>query len=151
MPSINSPTPDATTTTSGKVTLKNNLSGTATNPSVVSLTMSTQADGSNTAQTALKIESGWTQIIGSGTTSMTKNITYPVALTTIPTSISITPLGFKSSGSTAAAITEFNSTASNILSCQATNVSTTGFTLSVFGNSAFGAAYHGFSWTLTGV
>ena len=40
MPIINSPTPDATTTTKGKVQLSGNLGGTAASPTVVSTTLS---------------------------------------------------------------------------------------------------------------
>lgn len=116
-----------------------------TGDKIASYRVPSQADTTNTTQTAAKVQVGWGQILGNGTGSMTKSVTFPIAITT-PLAISINFIGYKSGGSAAAAITEFNTKVGAGAFIEAINLTTTGFTANFSNTGSFGAAYHGYSW-----
>lgn len=154
MPDINAPTPDATTTTKGKVQLSGNLSGTAAAPTVVSMSTSTQTDNSNTiantAQSALKVYYGWGQILGSGTAGMSELVTFPAAFSTV-LGVEVCWIGFKSGGTAATSITNFNTKIGAGVNIEPVPITNSGFTMQATSTGIFGAAYHGYSWIAWGI
>lgn len=82
MGNLSSPTPDATTTTKGKVQLTGSLSGTAASPA---LRFARQNDTNNTTVTGGRIESGWgVMTLVSGTITYNETVTFGTAFGTIP-------------------------------------------------------------------
>ena len=109
-----------------------------------------QLDTTNSIQNS-KIQTGWTQILGNGTTSITKTVSFPASFTTVLSTV-CSPLGYKSGGTAATAIGDFNTAlAGNQAVISITGITTTQFTLTVTTVSGiFGSAYHGFSWIAMG-
>jgi hypothetical protein len=105
---------------------------------------------SNVNSTALKIQYGWGQMLGPGTSTMSELVTFPVAFTTI-LGISVSWIGFKSGGTVATDITQFGSAigGGNLIQSQSPTVA--GFTMSATSTGTFGAAYHGYSWLAWGL
>jgi hypothetical protein len=145
--------------TLGVLQTANTVSGTtltATSVAGSKLDFSTWATaslgGSVTSFGALKLRVGWSQILGTGTTSLTTTVTLPASFTAAYTVV-CSSLGFKSGGTAATLIGDFNSAISgNQISISITGITTTQFTLSATTVSgSFGAAYHGFSWIAIGI
>lgn len=109
----------------------------------------TQADTTNGTTTSVKMQAGWGQMLGTGANSVSEGVTFPAAFTTI-LSVSISMIGFKSGGTAATAITEFNTAISSPVIIEAYSITTSGFTARFSSTSAIGAAYHGYSWIAIG-
>lgn len=114
------------------------------------LNLSSQADTTNTTQPTTIVQAGWGQILGNGTAGMTKAITFPTPVTQV-LSLNISFLGYKSGGTSAADITQFNTKIGTGAFIESTNITTTGFTAAFSNTATFGAAYHGYSWYITAI
>ena len=150
MPQINSPTPDATTTSKGKVQLSGDLGGTASAPTVLSVQGRYQTDNANTIASAtgtLKVQYGYGQILGSGTANMSETVTFPTAFTTV-LGVTVSWIGYKISAATT--VTDFT-TKVGIGVIEAIPITNSGFTMQATSTGIFGAAYHGYAWTAWGV
>lgn len=113
-----------------------------------------QPNSVNTAFGSLKFKTGWLQILGSGGTSITATVTFPTspAFSTVYAILG-SPLGYKSGGTAATTIGQFDTAlAGNQATISTINITTTQFTMTVTTVSGtFGAAYHGFSWIAVGI
>lgn len=118
-----------------------------TGAKIASYRLRSQADTTNATQTTATVQTGWGQILGNGTTGMTETVTFPTAVTTV-LGLSINWIGYKSGGTAATAITEFNTKVGAGFWVESINITATGFTAAFSGTSNFGAAYHGYSWTV---
>lgn len=176
MPTINSPTPDATTGSKGKIQLAGALSGTAASPSIapnttistpiidqinasgapgVKITARTQTDNANTIASAttagLIVQYGWGQINGNGTANITDTVTFPTAFTTllgVMVSTGGNSIGTAAniSGLTGAIPSTFSDTGWY-------NATNTGFTAQQIRSTGTFVAgnYYGYSWVAWGV
>jgi len=149
MPSINSPTPDATTTSKGKIQLAGDLSGTASAPSVQSQTIQRQDNTTNTTPTTNKIQAGWGFITNvTSTDSVTKTVTFPVAYAAAPI-VTVTQGGDSVAGTT------YGSGANNVegrLLIKAFSITNTGFVVQIRtgGATNLGAGNSFFQWIAIG-
>lgn len=120
----------------------------------VKVQLNVQTDNSNvianTTQAGLIVQYGWGQIFGPGTTTMTDTVTFQTAFTTV-LGASVSWLGYKSGGAAATDVTGFNTGISNAGVIQPLNLTTSGFTFTAISSSAFGGAYHGYSWIAWGI
>lgn len=150
MPTINSPTPDATTSTNGKIRLAGDLSGTAAAPTVVTHSIQRQDNTTNTTVTAAKVQAGWGFIANvTSTDAVTKTVTFPVAFTQIP-------IVTATQGGDNASSTTYGSGANAVegrLLIKAYSISTTGFTVQIRtgGATNLGAGNSFFQWIAVGV
>lgn len=121
-----------------------------TGAKISSYKVNVQAKTTNSVNSSAKIQTGWGQILGAGTAFVTITVTFPVAFTSAPNSIVLSCIGYKSGGTAATDITQFNSRIGNVV-LEAINITSTNF-LAVMSvtSGTMGAAYHGFSWTAIG-
>lgn len=130
------------------------LRGSGTNG--VALQLRTQNDNSDSitsaTTTGVKIQTGWAQIEGNGTSAQSVAVTFPTAFTSILT-VCTSLLGLRSSVATTIAgfDTSFTS-ASTAFNTGARSITTTGFSgLINRSNGTFGAGtYYGISWIAFG-
>lgn len=108
----------------------------------------------STTGTAIKIEAGWSQVIGNGTATTSQSITFPTAFSTL-LGVMAVPFGVTGADSTpATSITDFESSfTANAASVSASSASTTGFTatLTVSSGSLNNTRYYGYSWIAWGL
>ena len=110
----------------------------------------TQADTTNVTQTAAVIQAGWGQILGTGAAGIVETVTFPTSFTTV-LSVDVTFIGYKSGGTAATAITEFNTSVGGGNVAQAVNITASNFVMSMQSSGTFGAVYHGYSWVAIGI
>lgn len=118
-----------------------------TGAKISSYKVQAQADTVNSTQSSAKIYTGWGQILGTNASSITEIVTLPAAVGGILSATS-TSLGFKTGGTVAANITEFDSEIATAFGIQITDITTTSFRVTLTSTGTFGPAYHGYSWTL---
>jgi hypothetical protein len=122
-----------------------------TGAKIATYKIQSQEDTTNTTQTTAVIQTGWGQIFGNGTASMTETITFPTPFTKV-LGVSVTSLGYKTGGATAAAIGEFNANINPPSIVSSVNITTSGFTVVFVASSGtLGGAYHGYSWMVIGI
>lgn len=113
-----------------------------------------QANTTNTAPTGLTVQHGWGFATGTGGTSATKAITFPAAFASEPVVV-ITPLGFKTTAGTPAAMSELAvDGANNNPVVNAIAISATGFTARVARNDSTSVIssghFAGYTWIAIG-
>lgn len=109
-----------------------------------------QLDTTNSTPSGVKVQTGWGQILGAGASSLSETVTFPVAFTAVY-SVTISFLGFKSGGTAATDITQFNSAISGGNMVQTNSITLSSFVAMMQSTGTFGAAYHGYSWIAYGV
>ena len=98
----------------------------------------------------LKVQSGWGQFLGNGTSSQNVSITFPVSFATAPYCLIIKLNGYKSSG-TFTTLKDINNSIGPQFEGSTPAISNSGFTANFSGTANFGPAYHAYSWIAIGV
>lgn len=150
MPSINSPTPDATTTFKGKLQLAGDLAGTASSPTVQKMTVARQNDAANTTVPGSRIETGWGVFTAPVVNDrFTEDVTFGTAFTVAPI-VTITFGGDQTSGTVA-----YGNGGNNVIgkaSAKVYGVTTTKFTAYVYGDTSWSAGNNiYYQWIAIGV
>lgn len=115
-----------------------------------------QTDNSNsissTTGSSLKVQRGWGQAAGGGTSNQSEAVTFPEAFTTI-LGVSISYMGQTSGSSAATDITGITNFTAAPVTTQAYAITTSGFTAAMYlaTGSFSGTRYYAYSWQAWGL
>lgn len=121
-------------------------------PSQVFTQLKNQAIAANTTYASgVTIQSGWSYFTGTGSSPLTKAITYPTAFTTLLVPPIIGLLGGKNGGGVPTAFTDMNLDWGVSQSLIAVSLTLSGFTAYNYISTLSSGTYNGFSWMAIGI